>query len=243
MRRALVVLSGGQDSSTLLAHVAAQMPERYDEVRAVTFHYGQRHSVEVDAARNQIMFLEGHGIFVPHEVVPLGPILLGTSPLVSGNEVESYADAASLPGGLEKTFVPMRNALFLVLAGNRAACMGKAGDSVDVYTGVSQEDFGGYPDCRENFIDAIEAALREAVKDDSMPRITIATPLIHLTKKQTVEMAEATPWGRELNALSHTCYKGEVPPCGHCHACLLRQKGYAEAGIVDPLLERLGRGL
>lgn len=249
MRYALVVLSGGQDSSTCLAQALASglyggSVESPHRVRAITFDYGQRHLREVEAARAMVdMLHERFGLLVPHEIIRLpAGILAGTSPLVNkGISVERYADAASLPGGLERTFVPMRNALFLTIAANRACAMTPNGmrDEVDIITGVSQEDYGGYPDCREEFITSQEATIWQATKDSSLPLIRIVTPLIKLSKADTVKLAESLPRARLLNALSHTCYEGMSPPCGHCHACLLRQKGYEQAGVKDPLLLRL----
>lgn len=249
MTKALVVLSGGQDSSTCLAIALQRMAEgRFTEVQAITFDYGQRHKREVACALDMTEQLEAvHGLKVEHEVVDLShygdSILVGSSPLVNRKQdVETYASAEVLPGGLEKTFVPMRNALFLIIAANRAVAMGLEGEGaphdVVVFTGVSQEDYGGYPDCREPFIHAIENALREAINATEMPDIRIETPLLHVNKASTVEIAESIPYGRWLNSFSHTCYNGEWPPCGKCHACLLRAKGYDGAGYIDPIMDR-----
>lgn len=228
-KRALVILSGGQDSTTCLFLAKLQA----NNVRAITFDYGQRHSIEIGAAAT-IAGLAG----VPHELIPVGPyVLAGTSPLVNAQQhVEEYPDAASLPGGIEKTFVPMRNALFLTIAANRAAVHGCDA----IYIGVSQEDYGGYPDCRSDFLlevqDMIDKALGEAVL--SPPRII--APLLQLNKRETVELAynelDVACW--EALAHSHTCYNGVFPPCGKCHACLLREKGFVEAGVDDPLMRR-----
>lgn len=247
MKRALVVLSGGQDSTTCLAQ-AIQTYGR-DNVHAVTFNYGQRHHVEIESAR-MIAIMAGlaHEADSPsverhslrHEIIDVPGILKGTSPLVSGAEVESYQSADVLPGGLEKTFVPMRNQLFFTLAANRAVLLGmEKGCDVDIITGVSQEDYGGYPDCRTAFVKSLERTVGFSLDDPELPHIYIETPLMFLNKRQTVEMSEATPGARALLAYSHTCYNGSVPPCGHCHACLLREKGYSEAGVTDPLVERL----
>lgn len=230
MSKALVVLSGGQDSTTCLAWALTQ----FDEVHAITFRYGQKHAVELESAKKVAEML---GV-ASHEIVDVGPILKGTSPLVNPEyQVESYAGADVLPGGLEKTFVPGRNMLFLVLAGNRAYNLG----CTNLVTGVCEEDFGGYPDCRQVFINSMENALVDGLaidNDDPMAQMTIHTPLMHLTKKETVERALALPGCMEALAYSHTCYNGQVPPCGTCHACLLRSKGFAEAGVVDPLLAK-----
>lgn len=226
-RRLLVVLSGGQDSTTCLywAKLLA------DEVLAVTFDYNQRHAIEVGAAAH-VAALAG---VAHHEVVAVGDVLRGTSPLVnSTRDVERYADAASLPGGIEKTFVPMRNALFIVLAMNRAVVEGCNG----IVLGVSEEDYGGYPDCRERFILQMELACKAAI-GESAAHPAILTPLLHLDKRETVELAARLPGCMEALAYSHTCYNGEVPPCGTCHACLLRAKGFEQAGLDDPLIKRL----
>lgn len=246
--KALVVLSGGQDSTTCLA--AAIRMHGVENVFAVTFDYGQRHRVELLAAKT---IAKMAGIESRHEVIEVPNILKGDSPLVSGNAVEQYKDASVLPGGLEKTFVPMRNQFFLTIAANRAIVIAKGDKEVHLITGVSQEDYGGYPDCRQEFIWALQSAIRLSNDDPALPALTIVTPLMYMSKKETVawsEVMEATsvtagahgglnPSARELLAYSHTCYNGEVPPCGKCHACLLRAKGYKEAGVIDPLVERL----
>jgi 7-cyano-7-deazaguanine synthase len=225
MTKALVVLSGGQDSTTCLYWALA----RYDSVSAITFAYNQRHKIELESAR-KIAAMAG----VPHRIVDMGPILGGVSPLTDhSQQVEHYASADSLPGGLENTFVPGRNILFLTMAGSQAYVDGA--DSIIL--GVSEEDFGGYPDCREDFIRKMEAALASGLDKP----IKIETPLVFLNKKQTVELAQILPGCMEAMAYSHTCYEGAVPPCGQCHACLLRARGFAQAGTPDPLLQRLAK--
>lgn len=225
MSKALVILSGGQDSTTCLFWALSQ----FDEVKAVTFNYGQRHAVEIEAAR-KVASMAG----VPHEVVELGAILRGTSPLVSGEKLEQYEDFNSLPGGLEKTFVPGRNALFLVIAANLAYC-----DDCDaLVTGVCEEDFGGYPDCRQVFIDAMDCAINRALFLDDSRRLSIETPLMEMSKAETVLFAKNFHGCMEALAYTHTSYDGQFPPTGHDHATLLRAKGFAEAGVPDPLVMR-----
>lgn len=232
-KKALLVLSGGQDSTTCLFWA---LREGY-EVHAVTFDYNQRHRIEIDAAK----LVAKMGGVVTHEVIELGPILKGTSPLVSDNDLEQYADHHSLPGGLEKTFVPMRNQLFLTLAANRAFVLG-----IDtLITGVCQEDFGGYPDCRRVFIDALATAGTLGTftgQDGALGPLTILTPLMDLTKAESVELAwNLTQEGFNAYgalAFSHTAYDGAYPPTGHDHATLLRAKGFEEADIPDPLILR-----
>ena len=221
MSKALVVLSGGQDSTTCLYWALRQ----YGEVVAVTFDYGQRHAIEIEAARE---IAEHAGI--EWELVRIPP-LGGDSPLTElAREVRQYESADALPGGIEDTFVPGRNIIFLALAANRAASLG----CEIIIAGLSQEDFGGYPDCRRVFVDAMEKAVNLGL-EGTAAKIVIETPLINMSKKETVLLAQEVG-AMEALALSHTCYNGERPPCGHCHACLLRLKGFEEAGVEDPLL-------
>lgn len=235
-KKALLVLSGGQDSTTCLFWA---LREGY-EVHAVTFDYNQRHRIEIDAAK----LVAKLGGVVTHEVIELGPILKGTSPLVSDNDLEQYADHQSLPGGLEKTFVPMRNQLFLTIAANRAFVLG-----IDtLITGVCQEDFGGYPDCRQVFIDALENScnLGTFTGEAGFPYgMAIKTPLMNLTKAEAVKMAWnlTTEGFNAFGALaySHTAYDGQYPPTGRDHATLLRAKGFEEADFPDPLILRAWR--
>lgn len=231
--KALVVLSGGQDSTTC----AFMAKARGYELHAITFDYGQRHSAEVEAA---FKVSEMVGIAPEnHELLVLPPgVLASTSPLVNKRaELEQYENHASLPGGLEKTFVPMRNQLFLTLAANRAYAKG-----IEVlFTGVCQEDFGGYPDCRRDFIDALTNACNEGTftgRDGAPGPLVIRTPLMHMTKAQSVLAAMRIDGCYEALAFSHTSYDGQYPPTGHDHATLLRAKGFEEADVPDPLVLR-----
>lgn len=229
MSKALVILSGGQDSTTCLYWAQ----QRYDDVHAITFDYGQRHRREISCAT---VIAKSAGV-ASHEVVRLGPILAGKSPLVSDNNLEQYKDHLSLPGGLEKTFVPMRNQLFITIAANRAYVLGCAA----LVTGVSQEDYGGYPDCRESFIQAITEAcnLGTFTEDSDCPEgLKIETPLMNLSKAETVLLAIGIPGCYGALAYTHTGYDGVYPPIGKDHASLLRAKGFEEAMVPDPLVLR-----
>jgi len=230
-KKILVVLSGGQDSTTCLFWAKEKYPDA--EIHAITFDYNQRHKREIEAAK-KVAALAG---VVSHEILELGPVLKGTSPLVSGNELEQYADHQSLPGGLEKTFVPMRNQMFLTIAANRAYVLG----CDTMVTGVCEEDFGGYPDCRQSFINKFVDTCNEGTftgEDGANPALNIETPLMYLTKAASVDLALEVPGCYEALTWSHTSYDGQYPPIGHDHATLLRAKGFEEAGIPDPLVLR-----
>jgi 7-cyano-7-deazaguanine synthase len=222
MSKALVIFSGGQDSTTCLYWAR----EKFESVHALTFDYGQRHSLELTSAA-KIAQMAG----VSHEVLSLGHIFAGLSPLTNNAfAVEHYESADALPDGLANTFVPGRNILFLSLAANRAYVLGA--DTVVI--GVAQQDYGGYPDCRLDFIERMQAAIGSGL--DTPFKIT--APLMHMTKKETVELAATLPGCLEALAHSTTCYNGDCPPCGSCNSCLLRAKGFAQAGVEDPLLTR-----
>lgn len=226
MKRALIVLSGGQDSTTCLFLARAHGYELY----ALTVDYGQRHKRELDAA---VKVAQMAGV-VRHEIVTVGAgVLESTSPLVSSNNLEQYEDMFNLPGGIEKTFVPMRNQLFLTIAFNRAVAWGCS----MVFTGVSQEDYGGYPDCRRDFLVFLAEASNAGIGEAGQ-KIQIAAPLSTLTKKETVELSRLLPGCWEALAYTHTSYDGAYPPVGKDHATLLRAKGFLEAMQPDPLVLR-----
>jgi 7-cyano-7-deazaguanine synthase len=229
--KALVVLSGGQDSTTCLAWAIAQ---GYD-CHCITFDYGQKHAIEIKSAQRIAEMLCASS----WTLVELGDtILAGSSPLTNkGVELEQYENHQSLPGGLEKTFVPMRNQLFLTVAANRAYVMG----CNVLVTGVCQEDSGGYPDCRATFISALQDAINYGTftgEPGTLPPLVIKTPLMYLTKAASVKLAMELPGCMEALAYSHTSYDGAYPPVGHDHATLLRAKGFEEAGVPDPLVVR-----
>jgi queuosine biosynthesis protein QueC len=229
-KKAIVVLSGGQDSTTC-AFVAKQQGF---ETHGVTFNYGQRHQRELDAAR----IVGQRAGLASHEFINLGShVLRGTSPLVSDEPLEEYKDHHSLPGGVEKTFVPMRNQMFLTIAANRAYVLG----ANVLYTGVCQEDFGGYPDCRQSFIDLFAETSVEGTftgANGGPFGLTVFTPLMDLTKGQSVELALSMEGCYEALAFTHTSYDGAYPPTGHDHATLLRAKGFEEVNVPDPLILR-----
>lgn len=224
MKKALVILSGGQDSTTCAAIACKQ----FDEVHAVTFNYGQKHEIEIDSA---IAVGKSLGL-ASHEVISLGKVLKGSSPLVSDTPLGFYESAAELPGGVEPTFVPGRNLLFMTIAANRAAVLGIR----DIFTGLCEEDFGGYFDCRAVFVDVMSKAIGEGFYGDP-DYFTFHTPLMHLSKSASVNLAVDVLGSRfnEVFELTHTCYAGVKGGCGKCHACHLRDRGFSEVGITDPI--------
>jgi 7-cyano-7-deazaguanine synthase len=219
--KALVVLSGGQDSTTCLYWAI----ERFglENVSSVTFDYGQRHRIELSAARDIADFVK-----VPNVMLPIDTFAaLGGDALTDSQiPVSSGVDEAS---GLPNTFVPGRNLIFLTFAAAYAYQHGIA----HLVTGVAETDYSGYPDCREETIQSLQTVLQNGMDSD----IQIHAPLMHFSKKATVQLADelgALP----AMALTHTCYNGARPPCGACPACELRAKGFEEAGIDDPLMSR-----
>ncbi|QEP44612.1 7-cyano-7-deazaguanine synthase QueC [Ectothiorhodospiraceae bacterium BW-2] len=220
MKQAVVILSGGQDSTTCL-YWALSRWER-TQLTALTFDYGQRHRAELHAAR-QIAALAG----VSHLELPLN-----TFAALGGTALTEASIAVEPPTtGLPNTFVPGRNLIFLTFAAALAWQQG----AHHLVTGVAQTDYSGYPDCRQPTIAAQQRALQLGLEYD----ITIHTPLMELTKAETVTLAQQLG-AMEALAWSHSCYNGSIPPCGHCAACQLRAAGFATAGVVDPLRQRLG---
>jgi 7-cyano-7-deazaguanine synthase len=224
MSAAVVLLSGGQDSTTCLGWAV----KKFDTVHTLSIAYGQRHATEIQVARE---IAQKFGVPWRAVNVPTFAAFSDSDLVKSDTEIKGsggYADAAA-PDGLPTSFVPGRNLLFLTIA---AALAVKVGAKA-IVTGVCQTDYSGYPDCRASFIAAMQMVINEAMPSESGP-FEIFTPLMHLNKKQTVELAHADELTWEALALSITCYNGHRPGCGTCPACELRAKGFAEAGLEDP---------
>ena len=219
--KALVVLSGGQDSTTCLYWAIDRFG--VDGVETLTFDYGQRHRIELECAA-RVAQLAG----VPNTRLPIDTFAALGGDALTDTDI-AVQETVDTETGLPNTFVPGRNLVFLAFAAAFAYRRGAA----NLVTGVAQTDYSGYPDCREGTITSLQHTLRLGMEFD----VTIHTPLMHLSKRETVELA------RDLGALpamafTHTCYNGKRPPCGSCPACELRAKGFAEAGIEDPLLAK-----
>lgn len=216
--KAVVLLSGGLDSTTVLAQAIADGYEVY----ALSFDYGQRHDAELDAARRIAADLGVH----EHKVVPINLSSIGGSALTD----PSIDVPTNEPGGIPVTYVPARNTVFLSIALGWAEVL----EAQDIFIGVSALDYSGYPDCRPEYISAYERLANLATKMGVEGRhINIRTPLINLTKAATIEL------GARLGvdySLTVSCYQAdeEGRACGSCDSCRLRKKGFAEAGVPDP---------
>ncbi len=215
--QAVVLLSGGQDSTTALWWAIRKFGS--GNVFTVSFDYGQRHRIELKCAAR---VAEGAG--VPNVLLPIDTFsAIGGNALVDAEQIVAEGRNSDLP----TTFVPGRNLIFLTYV----AAWAWPRKIQHLVTGVAQTDYSGYPDCRRETIDALSDALSLGMDQE----FTIHTPLMNLSKKETVLLAESLG-ALDAMALTHTCYEGERPPCGECPACRLRAKGFEEAGIADPLV-------
>ena len=220
MEKALVVLSGGQDSTTCLYWAVERFGR--DNVSSITFDYGQKHRIELDCARDVAAAAGVPNVRLPIDTFSaLGGDALTDASVAISNETDEETE-------LPVTFVAGRNLIFLTFA----AAYAYRHDARHLVTGVAQTDYSGYPDCREDTITALQKAISLGMDRE----FTIHTPLMHRSKKQTVELAVQLD-ALEAMALTHTCYTGRRPPCGECQACRLRAKGFREAGVKDPLLD------
>jgi 7-cyano-7-deazaguanine synthase len=222
MPAAVLLLSGGLDSTTLLAHA---QHEGFD-VHAMTFRYGQRHATEIEAARRVASAYQVHD----HVIVDIDLRTFGGSALTSEIAVPKDRDVAHA-SGIPITYVPARNTIFLSFALAWAEVL----EAQHIFIGVNALDYSGYPDCRPEYIAAYERMANLATRGgvEGTNRIHIQTPLIDLTKAQIIRR------GLELGvdySITQSCYDPDAggAACGHCDACQLRLRGFAEAGAADP---------
>lgn len=231
----VVAFSGGQDSTTILCKAVAFEGAR--NILAITANYGQKHSTELIAAQRICTELD-----VSHEIVSMEGLLLSTSPLTNPREqLETYSNPEEMEEIIgdrrEKTFVPMRNPLFLTVAANRAIHYG----ATEVWTGICQADNANYSDCTEVFRQHLETMINTAngyYQHKDIPRINVVAPLMNFSKAQTVRMMIDTPGAYHIMSYSHTAYSGEYPPITQDHATVLRAQGFRDAHVPDPLLMR-----
>ena len=216
----MVLLSGGLDSMVC----AALAQEQGFDVLALTIDYGQRHRVEIDAARGIAA-----GLAVRHIILPIDLTAFGGSALTADIDVPKDGVGASGAGGIPVTYVPARNTVFLSLA----LAWAESAGAHDLFVGVNALDYSGYPDCRPEFIAAFQALANQATRVGvEGGGFTIHAPLQHLTKADIAR--EAARLGLDA-AESHSCYDpaADGGACGLCDACRLREKGFADAGLPD----------
>jgi 7-cyano-7-deazaguanine synthase len=222
--KAVCLLSGGLDSATCLAIARRNGFDCY----ALSFDYGQRHRVELDCAAKVAASLGA----VEQRVFRMDLRQFGQSALTSEIDVPKGRSVGEMAEEIPVTYVPARNTIFLSVA----LAWAEALESSDIYIGVNALDYSGYPDCRPEYIEAFERMANLATKAavEGRTRIRIHTPLIQLSKAGIVTIAAEL--GLDFR-LTHSCYDPDASgrPCGACDSCILRQKGFAEAGLADPL--------
>ncbi|MEK9672683.1 MAG: 7-cyano-7-deazaguanine synthase QueC [Rhodospirillaceae bacterium] len=240
MEKAVVLVSGGLDSATVLAIARAEGLD----VAALSFRYGQRHAVELDAARRVVDTLGA----ARHVIADIDLRAYGGSALTDDIAVPNDRDSHEMATGIPVTYVPARNTVFLA----HALALAETEGAGPIFVGVNALDYSGYPDCRPPFIEAFERLANlatkvgvEAMEQGGALPFTVRAPLLEMTKAQIIRR------GVELGVdygLTWSCYDpapvsgvgpGDVPGtehahCGRCDSCLLRKKGFAEAGVVDP---------
>lgn len=222
-KKAVVLLSGGLDSATALAIAQSEGFEIY----ALSFCYGQRHEIELNAARQ---IAERAGV-ARHVIAPIDLRAFGGSALTADIDVPKGRDIDQMSRDIPITYVPARNTIFLSFALAFAETLG----SSDIFIGVNALDYSGYPDCRPEYIEAFQRMADLATKAgvEGRQKLAIHTPLIHMTKGEIIRL------GLKLGvdySLTLTCYDPapDGKACGQCDACLLRLKGFAENGMTDP---------
>ncbi|MEN9216747.1 MAG: 7-cyano-7-deazaguanine synthase QueC [Gloeomargarita sp. HHBFW_bins_162] len=221
-QRAVVLLSGGLDSATVLYHAQAAGYECY----ALSFDYQQRHRRELRSAQAIAQCAAVAG----HEIIPLDLGRWGGSALTQGDlDLPRHRQPAEMTQGIPITYVPARNTIFLSVALAWAEVLG----AVRVYLGANALDYSGYPDCREDYLAAMQEVYRLGTKQgrEGQP-ITITAPLLHLHKVEIIRLGQelGVPW-----ELTWSCYRGGEVACGVCDSCILRREGFRQAGIPDPL--------
>lgn len=225
MRKCVVLLSGGLDSTTVLAIAKS---EGY-AAHALTALYGQRHDVEIEAARRVASALGAS----EHKFVTVGLRQFGGSALTDDIDVPKDRDKGSLSSSIPSTYVPARNTVLLSLALAYAETI----EAFDLFVGVNAQDYSGYPDCRPEFVEAFEHLANVATKAGvEGGKYTIHAPLMHLSKVEIIQ--KGLSLGVDY-AMTHSCYDPDENdrPCGHCDSCQIRLKAFAQLGLTDPALE------
>ena len=217
--KALVLLSGGLDSSVVLS----VCQEKGYDIYAISFDYGQRHKVELEYAKFQATFFN----CISHEVFKME--FYGGSALTDDIKVPKNRDSHSMSKDIPVTYVPSRNIVFLSFASGYAECH----DIDNIFIGVNAIDYSGYPDCRKNFIENFEKLINRSTKKGlEGSKFKINTPLINLSKKDIIKLGHKN--GVDFSMTS-SCYSPKLKKnCGVCDSCLLRKQGFEEAGLRDP---------
>jgi len=222
-KKAIVLSSGGLDSTTVMAIAKAEGHDIY----SLSFSYGQRHSVELEAAQKVAKSLGAE----EHLVIDIDMAQLGGSALTDDIEVPKARSEHDMQKEIPVTYVPARNTIFL----SYALAWAEVLEASDIFIGVNAIDYSGYPDCRPEYIESFERMANLATKAgvEGITRVKIHTPIIEMTKAQIIQK------GIELGvdyAMTHSCYDPsmEGKACGQCDSCLLRKKGFEEAGVSDP---------
>ncbi|MFA6165728.1 MAG: 7-cyano-7-deazaguanine synthase QueC [Gemmatimonadaceae bacterium] len=221
--RAVLLLSGGLDSATVLAWAT----RAGYAVHALSFRYGQRHQIELERARA----LAARFNVTQHVVCDIDLRQFGGSALTGDIDVPKDRDAATMASGIPVTYVPARNTIFLSFAMAWAEVLG----AQDVFLGVNALDYSGYPDCRPAFIEAFERLANLATRTgvEGTTRLTVHTPLMQMTKREIIQLGQSL--GVDYG-MTTSCYdpSAEGAACGHCDACQLRLRGFEQAGLADP---------
>ena len=220
-KKTLVILSGGQDSTTCLFWAIDKFGK--ENVESLTFDYGQKHKIEIKSAQKIAEYAQ-----INNKIISINTFSEFANNALLNNEI-SIESNVNNSSALPNTFVPGRNLIFITYA----AAYAWNKNILDLITGVAQIDYSGYPDCRNETILSLEKTISLGM-DCSFK---IHTPLINLSKKEIVELAVSLGI-LDVLGMTHTCYLGVYPPCESCMACKLRKKGFEEAGIKDPLVKK-----
>ncbi len=216
--RSIVLLSGGLDSATVLAYALS----RGYETIAISFDYGQRHSMELESGKR---ICDHYG--VERIVVNFNMRQIGGSSLTSEMDVEKR-DIDELSKSIPTSYVPARNTIFLSIASAYAEVV----DARTIFIGANAVDYSGYPDCRPEFFNSMENTLNLGTKLGQSSHIRISVPLQYLTKGEIIALGMRLKVPYEL---THSCYRGGIEACGECDSCLLRLKGFMDSGFRDPV--------
>lgn len=221
-KKAVILLSGGLDSATVLAVVKTQGFEPH----AISFSYGQRHNAELTAAERVAKALGAHS----HRIVALPQNMFASSALTSNDiDVPDYQETKE--SVIPVTYVPARNTIFLSIALGYAESIG----AFDIFIGASHVDYSGYPDCRPEYIESFEKMANLATKAGvSGQKTTIHAPLMYLSKKETIELGIQHGVDYAMTVSCYQAHPSSLKACGKCDSCIYRKKGFKEANIADP---------